>query len=224
MKKKTMAKIGSLALASMLTVPMFAGCGDEGGATASGGNANAEYSLQIYVYEQGYGKGWVEKAAQEFVKKYPNYKYTIHGDGGALEKMYTQIKYDNCKVEDAPIDIALIDDSNYYELVGLGKLVDLTDLMDAELPDSDQKVKDIIPQDHLDWRAVNGVQYGIPWQDNCANGIIYNKSFFEKYDLQVPETMDEYFELCEEILALDLWDDPTYSDVEAPLVWAGAGG
>jgi len=224
MKKKTMAKIGSLALASMLTVPMFAGCGDEGGATASGGNANAEYSLQIYVYEQGYGKGWVEKAAQEFVKKYPNYKYTIHGDGGALEKMYTQIKYDNCKVEDAPIDIALIDDSNYYELVGLGKLVDLTDLMDAELPDSDQKVKDIIPQDHLDWRAVNGVQYGIPWQDNCANGIIYNKSFFEKYDLQVPETMDEYFELCEEILALDLWDDPTYCDVEAPLVWAGAGG
>ena len=226
MKKKTMTKIGSLALASMLTIPLFAGCGDgEGNATASGGNANAEYSLQIYVYEQGYGRGWVEEAAEEFVRKYPNYKYNIYSDGGALEKMYTQIKYDNCKVgDDTWIDVALIDDTNYYELVGLGKLVGLNDLMDAELPDSAQKVKDIIPQDHFDWRAVNNVQYGIPWQDNCANGIIYNKHFFETYKLEVPETMDEYFELCDEILALDLSEDRKYSDVEAPLVWAGAGG
>ena len=183
--------------------------------------------LNIYVYEQGYGMGWIEKAAQEFVKKYPNYEYAIYSDGGALEKMYTQIKYDNCKVGGAPIDIAIIDDTNYYELVSLGKLEDLSDLMEMSIPDSNQKVKEIIPQAHLDWRAVNGVQYGIPWRDNCANGIIYNKHFFETYNLEVPETMDEYFELCDEILELidtELWDDPVYSYVEAPLVWAGAGG
>ena len=132
MKKKTMAKIGTLALASMLTVSMFAGCGDgDGNASATGGNANAEYSLQIYVYEQGYGKGWVEKAAQEFVKKYPNYKYSIHSDSGMFTTLYNDIMYDNCKA-----DVALISDANYRELVGAGKLCGLNDLLEAELPDS----------------------------------------------------------------------------------------
>ena len=220
MKKKTMAKIGTLALASMLTVSMFAGCGDgDGNASATGGNANAEYSLQIYVYEQGYGKGWVEKAAQEFVKKYPNYKYSIHSDSGMFTTLYNDIMYDNCKA-----DVALISDANYRELVGAGKLCGLNDLLEAELPDSNQKIGEVIPQAHLTWRSINGVQYGIPWQDNCANGVIYNKHFFKQYNLEVPETMDEYFELCEEILALDLSGDSTYSLVEAPLVWAGAEG
>ena len=62
MKKRMMTKIGSLALASMLAVPLFTGCGDEGAQKPSAqvGNANAEYSLNVYVYEAGFGIGWIE--------------------------------------------------------------------------------------------------------------------------------------------------------------------
>lgn len=214
MKKKMMAKIGALALASMLAVPAFASCKDGSSlANTSIGNADAEYALNIYVYEAGYGKGWIEKAAEEFCKKYPNYQVHITSDKGMFEKVRTELDADKCEA-----DIALMSDVDYSMLASGGHLADLTDIMNSELPESDDLLKDVIPEAHVAYRQLgvgeNAKWYGIPWQDNCANGIIYNKGFFEEHHLEIPETMDEYFQLCNAIIDLNTG--------MYPLVYCGA--
>lgn len=214
MKKRMMTKIGSLALASMLAVPLFTGCGDEGAQKPSAqvGNANAEYSLNVYVYEAGFGIGWIEEAAKNFCAKYSNYSVNIVSDAGMFDQLQTEIDAENCLA-----DVALIDDQDYALLASNGKLADLTDLMNSPLPESDMLIKDAIPDAHMDYRQLGvgeGAKwYGIPWQDQCAPGIVYNKKYFRENNLQVPTTMDEYFALCEQILAL--------GDM-APLVYCGA--
>lgn len=204
MKKKMTVKISALALASMLVIPTFASCSDDGSglANSSVGNADAEYALNVYVYEAGYGKGWVEKAAEEFCKKYPNYQVHITSEQGMFEKLKTELDADQCKA-----DVALISDTDYSWMASNDHLADLTDLMEAELPESDMKLKDVIPEAHVNYRRLGVGEaakwYGIPWQDNCANGIIYNKTFFDAHDLEIPETMDEYFSLCNQIIDLN---------------------
>ncbi len=214
MNKRIMTKIGSLALASMLAVPFFTACGDEGAQKPSAqvGNANAEYNLNVYVYEAGFGIGWIEEAAKNFCAKYTNYSVSIVSDAGMFDQLQTEIDAENCLA-----DVALIDDNDYGLLASNGKLADLTDLMNAPLPESDTLIKDVIPQAHMDYRQLGlGAEakwYGVPWQDQCAPGIIYNKKYFDQHNLQIPTTMDEYFALCNQIL--DLGD-------MAPLVYCGA--
>ena len=215
MKKKMMAKIGALALASMLTVPMLAGCGDDGSGLANTtvGNADAEYALNVYVYEAGYGKGWVEKAAEAFCEKYPNYQVHITSEQGMFEKVKTELDADQCKA-----DVVLLSDTDYSWMASNNHLADLTDLMNSPLPESDMLVKDVIPEAHVNYRRLGtgdtAKWYGIPWQDTCANGIVYNKKFFLENKLEIPETMDEYFTLCNQIIDLNKGI--------VPLVYAGA--
>ncbi len=213
MKKRMMAKIGSLALASMLAVPFFTACGDEGAQKPSSeiGNSNAAYTLNVYVYEAGYGIGWIEEAAKNFCAKYKDYNVKIVSDAGMFDQLQTEIDAENCLA-----DVALIDDNDYGLLASNGKLADLTDLMNSPLPESDMLIKDAIPDAHMTYRQLgtgdDAKWYGIPWQDQCAPGIVYNKKYFRENNLQIPTTMDEYFTLCNQII--DLGD-------MAPLVYCG---
>ncbi len=50
--------------------------------------------------------------------------------------------------------------------------------------------------DLADAFTVDGKIYGAP-ATVLYNGIYYNKEIFEKYDLEVPETFDEFLALCE---------------------------
>jgi ABC-type glycerol-3-phosphate transport system substrate-binding protein len=203
MKKKMMAKLGAVALASMLTVPMFAGCGDDGSGLANTtvGNADAEYALNVYVYEAGYGKGWVERAAEAFCEKYPNYQVHITSEQGMFDRLKTELDADQCKA-----DVALLSDADYSWMASNSHLADLTDLMNSPLPESDMLIKDVIPEAHVNYRRLGTGEtskwYGIPWQDNTASGIIYNKKFFRDNNLTIPTTMDEYLALCNKIVSL----------------------
>lgn len=158
---------------------------------------SGNHTLEIMVYEAGYGKGWIEKAADRFEAKYPGYTINVSSDANMFETLKLQLLNDSCEA-----DIALISDANYKELSTKNKLVSVDDILDSKLPDATDSIRSIIPDSHLTYRDINGVQYGLPWQDNTVPGIIYNKGFFDENGLSVPTTMDEYFELCQEIVGL----------------------
>lgn len=40
--------------------------------------------------------------------------------------------------------------------------------------------------------SVDGVLYGVPFGSSSAGGVMYNKEIYEKYNLEVPETWDEF--------------------------------
>ena len=45
--------------------------------------------------------------------------------------------------------------------------------------------------------SVNGETYGIPFSSTQAGAVVYNKEMYEKYDLEVPKTWDEFLENCD---------------------------
>lgn len=47
-----------------------------------------------------------------------------------------------------------------------------------------------------DATTFNGKVYGVPTGTVADNGVFYNKTIFDKYDLKVPQTWDEYMNLC----------------------------
>ncbi|MDE5896760.1 MAG: extracellular solute-binding protein, partial [Clostridia bacterium] len=62
-----------------------------------------------------------------------------------------------------------------------------------------------------EYRLRDGKPYGVPWQDAYAPGFIYNKKMFRDNGWELPETMDEFFALCDKIAATGV----------APLVFGG---
>ena len=75
-------------------------------------------------------------------------------------------------------------------------------------------MNDLVNQQLKDYFTVNGEIYAIPWQDN-AMSIVYNANMFDQYGWEIPQTMDAFFELCEEIR------DDTNNSVH-PLAYCGA--
>ncbi|MDO4444429.1 MAG: ABC transporter substrate-binding protein [Bacillota bacterium] len=49
-----------------------------------------------------------------------------------------------------------------------------------------------LDEDFIQAASVDGVLYGIPQSDNMGCGVYYNKELYEKYDLQAPETWEEF--------------------------------
>jgi len=49
------------------------------------------------------------------------------------------------------------------------------------------------------WSTEEGITYGVP-SVGVTHGIYYQKSIFEKYNLQEPVTWDEFIEVCETLL------------------------
>lgn len=45
--------------------------------------------------------------------------------------------------------------------------------------------------------SVDGVLYGVPFANSSSGGVMYNKEIYEKYNLEVPETWDEFIANCD---------------------------
>ena len=186
---------------------------------AVGCNNNAKddpLTVNLMMSGGGYGTGWIDSAAANFKTKYPNANVTIESSTDMFNTLKTEIENGT-----SDADIALIQSSDYKKFAAAGKLVDLDVMMAGKVPGENQTVKSMVPQIMLDYHNVNGSQYALPWQDNFANGLVYNKAFFEANSLTIPTTMDEYFALCEQILALPCNTDSDTSNDVAPLIYAG---
>lgn len=47
--------------------------------------------------------------------------------------------------------------------------------------------------------TVDDVVYGVPQSSSMAGGIFYNKEMYEKYNLEVPKTWEEFIENCQKL-------------------------
>lgn len=66
----------------------------------------------------------------------------------------------------------------------------------AVLDMTNSKFVDYIQEDVLKQTAYNGKNYLLPMTTNFM-GVYYNKDLFKKYNVKVPETLDEFWEVCE---------------------------
>lgn len=173
-----------------------------------------ENTLEIELYKAGYGEQFLYDLAEEFEKMNEGAKVYINASSEeSLIRTHLPSGPNN-----NTIDLYLQGDSYFdimYETGGVdyggvhyeNKLADLTDVYNAVIEGEGVTVKDKMFDDYERYYNVgsadNDKYYQFPWASGIG-GITYNFNMFEENGWKIPNTTDELFALCEDIVSANL--------------------
>lgn len=214
--------------------------------TACGGNKGDENTLSIVFYEGGFGRTWLENAANDFVAKKSaegrEVKVDLKGDA-----MITGTAANLLRAGTNLPDIMMTQGNAWSSFVTEGYLAPLTDAYEMEVEKLDGtkiKVKDYMIdelQNYPYMKRLAGQGENMPWVmpwSLLETSIIYNKTLLEKtkhttsvtgswtageYWTSEPKSMSELSALCVDINAASGTADYNNRSV-VPFSWAGANG
>lgn len=201
-----MKKLLILICTVLLVFPMVTGCHSS--------VPDDENTLEIELYKAGYGTEFLDKLAEAYMAKNPDVK--IHINATSEESLI------RTHLPSGPnsntVDLYLQGDS-YFDLmseeggVTYGgvqyekKIADLTDVYNAVIPGEGITVKEKMFSDYVNYHNVgeDGKDrfYQFPWAAGIG-GITYNYNMFHDNGWEIPNTTDELFSLCQQIVDADL--------------------
>ena len=185
MKMKKMLAVGlTCSLAAMLA----AGCSESG--KTSGKSSDSGVAHLEFFSSKMENVSTMQKLVDKFNSQNTDVQITLNSPADAGTVLKTRMTKD-----DLPDIIAYGGDNIYTELTEAGILLDL----------SDQEVLKTINDSYMQMvYDINGDKaekaYGIPFAAN-ASGVIYNTDLFQKAGVTIPETWDEFIEVCEKLSA-----------------------
>ncbi|MCL2752355.1 MAG: extracellular solute-binding protein [Firmicutes bacterium] len=148
--------------------------------------------LYVGVYKAGFGTDWLEGIGGAYEAYNTDVKVSYIGDPGMQGTLMSAVATPN------PRDIySCTDSADLYNLATTDKLENLDDLYDTIVYGT-TKFKDLVDPALDSMLKFNGSYYAVPWYGS-VNGIIYNTKMFDQYGWEVPETMDDYYALCDTI-------------------------
>jgi multiple sugar transport system substrate-binding protein len=223
----TRTKAVAATLALTLSIGTLAACGGSDDANP-GGNSNPGGEAEITAADMEAALeecgdltwwtwvGWSEIQAKAFTDKYPNVNIDVVNVGTGGEE-YTQIENALQAGSGAP-DIAQIE---YFAIPQFALSEGLLDLKQFGFGDLEDKFT------ASTWAqtSVNDGLYGLP-QDSGPIVMMYNAELFEKHDVEVPTTWDEYIAAAETLKKADskiYMNNEVGGPVSLPLVWAFGG-
>ena len=182
MKKFT--KFLSVALSATMLVSAFAGCDrtpDDGGEVDDN-----KTQLRVSNYEGGYGRAWLDNAAERFEEKYKGVSFE---DG----KMGVQIHVDSEKdgkageaflsgISNTDFHVVVTTDVFYYDVVSKNLALDITDIMTSPLSEFGEEVTIESKMDgalQSFYKTGQGKYYGVPHYEEFY-GITYDKDLFNE--------------------------------------------
>ena len=162
-------------------------CGAGGGTDSSSAGEDEEVTLTLMVDSDETLDGLeavCEKAKEAVGINVELDVYTAGSDGDNLVK--TRLASGDMA------DLCVWSDSK-FKSVGPEKY--FIDLSDTDIPDKlDDTYKNAVTYE-------DGV-YGIPLGTSMCGAVLYNREMYEKYNLEVPKTWDEFLDACEKIKAI----------------------
>lgn len=172
-----MKKIISMIMVGLLATGLLAGCG--------GGKSEEEDGITLealsFMGEDTKRDGF-DKVIEAWEAEHPDVKINVqHLDYGT----YTTTLQTRIGADDAP-DLIFGTAILNQELVKSGQIEVLNDY---------DILKDFT-EDQLACMTIEGNTYGVPL-DRMVIGVFYNKDMFEEYGVEVPETLTEFYEVCQ---------------------------
>ena len=151
--------------------------------------------LSVAYYAAGFGTAWMEDLKKRYEAAHPDVYIDLEGDPAIETTVKDRLDTKKPNLAD---DVVVVGGMYYRYMIRNGYLSDMSDFY-TEVVEGTDTVDSIVNQQLKDYLTVNGKTYGIPWQNNGMS-FIYNANMFEQYKWEIPETMDEFFALCEQIL------------------------
>lgn len=170
----------------------------ENGKEVYAGTKDGKTRLKISYANTGYGSAWLQVLSANFVNENPEYWVYLDGDPGLTDSVSTKLDT-GLNLSDVYFLLA----SNSLNYSRSGWLEDLADVYNSK-PDGEngKTVYDKMPEkwQYHSWEPyLNELhQYVYPWTQSIT-GIAYNKTMFDKYGWEIPKTVPELVQLCEQI-------------------------
>lgn len=197
--------IKKLLLASILTI------GALSSASCKKKIENNENTLEIYIADFGYGYEWLNSMIdsfknQDWVKeKYPNLNIPAVKHNSVRSWAIDRIQAGESNTIDLFFGVTS-GTSVFEQTYGKDKpyFEDLSDLYEMNVPNEEVKFKDKMDDNFLKmstYKKLDGTStyYCVPWVSGMQ-GLIYNKSMFERMGVSEPKTTNELYDVCAEIV------------------------
>lgn len=163
----------------MISAALLSGCSTE---TASGKTV-----IEIVQYKPEAVKAF-EVLEEKFNATHDDIELVIDSPNDAMTILKTRFVR-----EDYPEIIGIGGDINYSNFLDAEMLMDISDFEGL----SDIKESYLKIDKQLEFIPLDGV-YTVPYMANAA-GVLYNKDIFDENGWKIPETLDEFYKLCEDI-------------------------
>ena len=163
----------------MISPALLSGCSTE---TASGKTV-----IEIVQYKPEAVKAF-EVLEEKFNATHDDIELVIDSPNDAMTILKTRFVR-----EDYPEIIGIGGDINYSNFLDAEMLMDISDFEGL----SDIKESYLKIDKQLEFIPLDGV-YAVPYMANAA-GVLYNKDIFDENGWKIPETLDEFYKLCEDI-------------------------
>ena len=163
----------------MISAALLSGCSTE---TASGKTV-----IEIVQYKPEAVKAF-EVLEEKFNATHDDIELVIDSPNDAMTILKTRFVR-----EDYPEIIGIGGDINYSNFLDAEMLMDVSDFEGL----SDIKESYLKIDKQLEFIPLDGV-YAVPYMANAA-GVLYNKDIFDENGWKIPETLDEFYKLCEDI-------------------------
>lgn len=155
----------------------------------AGGSKDGKIEVQIVQYKPEAVKAF-EALQEKFNATHDNIRLVVDSPNDAMTILKTRFIR-----EDYPDIIGIGGDINYSNFLDSDMLMDISDY--PGLADIKESYLNIDKE--LEFVPMDGV-YAVPYMANAA-GVLYNKDIFDEHGWTIPETLDEFYALCDEIQA-----------------------
>ncbi len=149
---------------------------------------------------------WLTAAAQRFEEKYASVSLET-GKTGVKIHITDSGDINNSLIETADGDMFI---TQTAANISSEYLADLTDIVNEALEGEEKSIYDKLGAFAEDIRAADGEYYSLP-NYTAYGGIVYDIDLFEKYNLSLPATYQEFFTLCGIMLEYNI----------TPFIWSG---
>lgn len=181
MKKRWKASVVLCMTAVIAASAALSGCGSNGG--------NGKVRVEIVQYKPEAVKAF-EQLEEKFNATHDDIELVIDSPNDAMTIIKTRFIR-----EDYPDIIGIGGDINYSNFLDSDMLMDISDYEGLK----NIKHSYMRNAKELEFIPYDGV-YTIPYMANAA-GVLYNKDIFDEHGWTIPETLDEFYQLCSDIQA-----------------------
>lgn len=198
MKKRVIA----ILLTGAMCIGLISGCGksdaggNDGDSGSDGNSAQQEGGEVLTMMLNGADSDAYVEGYRKIIDAFnADNEYGVTIEPEFVSNSDYKTKLTTMMASDSEPDIIFTWELGYLEnFVNGGKIVNLQEYLDA-----DTDWKDSFNSGTLEQETYDGDIYGIPTAQ-CMAVMYYNKAIFEKYDLEVPATYEEYRAVCDTLL------------------------
>lgn len=163
------------------------------GCSVERGEAHSGVTLEVAVFEGGYGIGWHKSVARRYEELHPEIRVNLWGDPRVDEKLKPRILRRN-----PPDLVSCI--LPVWKMIVADKLYPLDEALDSPAYGQNASWRETLVPGILSQYQYEGKSYAMP--TNLGAWVCwYDRRQFREHGWQVPQTWGEFTRLCEQIKA-----------------------